>query len=204
VTNRLTDNALHWVIVLGILLFVGGDVVAHGGVSMEDDACVMQVGPYKAHFTGYQPLLRASQEFCEDIPVAADAIIVLDFIDRPLREMSVDFRVVSDVNRIGVNATYDDLGSDRDIEAATVFYERPAVYPRGSLNIELEFDVAGRFIGVVTARDVKTDRLYRSVFPFSVGVKSWSGATTWLVLVLIVGALLYIVPFKFKARETAA
>ena len=39
-----------------VYLMVGRqDATAHGGVSMEDDLCVIKIGFLKAHFTGYQP-----------------------------------------------------------------------------------------------------------------------------------------------------
>ncbi|MGR8919869.1 MAG: hypothetical protein ACU85V_09630 [Gammaproteobacteria bacterium] len=174
--------------------------VSHGGVSMEEDTCVMLVGPYKAHFTGYQPSVRASQEFCEDIPVVADAVIVLDFIDAPLREMEVDFRVVRDVNDIGVTATYDDLGGEAAIEAATEFYEPPKRYPRGNVNVTLGFTAPGNFIGVVTADDQATAQRHVSVFPFAVGMAPWYAGWGWIAIIVVVGVLLYLRPWARRRQ----
>ena len=53
------------------------------------------------HFTGFQPEQSQSEEFCEDIPDVGSAIIVLDYIDKQLRDMAVDFRIIEDVNDIG-------------------------------------------------------------------------------------------------------
>lgn len=167
--------------------------LAHGGVSVEDDTCIMTIGTYTAHFTGYQPQVRASQEFCEDIPAVAKSIIVLDFISRPLREMAIDFRVVRDVNDIGVMATYEDLGTSTDIERATMFYQAPQKFARGSLDVNIEFDQPGQYIGIMTAVDDNTDerREYISVFPFSVGVTNWWARSKWILAsVLLGGALL--------------
>ena len=127
----------------------------------------MKIGPYRAHFTGYQPQLRASQEFCEDIPNVAKAIIVLDFINEPLREMAIEFRLVHDVNNVGVNATIDDLGSAEDIERASMFVQPAARYPQGSVDVSLEFTEPGQFIGMVTANDDRSaaERTYVAVFP---------------------------------------
>lgn len=167
---------------------------AHGGVSVEDDTCIMTIGPYKAHFTGYQPAVRASQEFCEDIPVVAKSIIVLDFISQPLREMAVDFRIIRDVNDIGISATYDDLGSAADIEQATMFYRESERFARGSFDVGIKFDTPGYYIGILTAVDDKTDtrREYVSVFPFSVGVTDWWARLKWIVVCLVVGAGLFV------------
>jgi len=178
-------------VALGLAAVQPDRALAHGGVSMEDDMCVMQVGRFRAHFTGYQPRERASQEFCEDIPEFAPAIIVLDFVDMALRQMAIDFRVVRDVNEIGVTATLDDLGTVEDIEKATVFYREPAVHPRGSLDVSLNFDQPGAYIGVLTATDKEASRIYTSVFPFSVGVTDWWSMIRWVVWPLVFGALIY-------------
>ena len=129
-----------------------GQAFAHGGVSVEDDQCILTAGLYRAHFTGYQPTARGSQEFCEDIPVVDRAIIVVDFIDRALREMHVDVRIIRDVDNIGNNATFEDLGSTDDIERATLHYRAPALYPSGTVSVSYDFTEPGRYIGLVTAQ----------------------------------------------------
>lgn len=177
------------------------DAEAHGGVSIEDDTCIMTIGPYRAHFSGYQPKLRASEEFCEDIPVVADAIIVLDFISRPLRTMQVDFRIVRDVNNIGVNATYADLGSAADIDAATVVYRAAERYRNGNFEVSLNFDSAGSFIGVMTAADSASGTVYISVFPFSVGKSDLWGSLKWVLAVLALGLVAYVFSPKAGPRS---
>lgn len=165
--------------------------LAHGGVSVEDDLCVMRIGRHRAHFTGYQPRERASQEFCEDIPEFAPAIIVLDFVDMALRKMEIDFRILRDVNEIGVTAQYSDLGTPEDIEKATVFYRKPAVHPHGSLSVSLNFDQPGGYIGVLSATDTGGGQTLTSVFPFSVGVTNWWSLLQWFVWPVIFGAAFY-------------
>lgn len=175
--------------------------VAHGGVSIEDDTCVITIGPYRAHFSGYQPRSRASREFCEDIPVVADAIIVIDYVSSALREMEVDFRIVADVKDIGVNATFDDLGTAADIEAATIAYIEPASYANGNFEVTLTFEAAGSFIGIMTAHDKVGNRSYVSVFPFSVGKVDWWGPLRWAFVVLLFVAAIYKLAPKGGARS---
>ncbi len=141
----------------------------HGGVSMEDDVCVIQIGPYKAHFTGYLPKERAAQEFCEDIPLATKAVFVMDFMDDELREMDIDFRIARDVNNVGPKATYEDLGGAEAVEKATIFYEKPRTYARGVISVHYPFVENGSYVGIVDAHHQVTGLRYRSVFPFSVG-----------------------------------
>lgn len=163
---------------LSLLLLVVTSLLAsnawsHGGVSVEDDVCLVRIGSYKAHFTGYQPEARATQEFCEDIPVVGNAIFVLDFISDDLRTMNTDFRIIKDVNDIGNKAVLEDLGSDEDIEKATIFYQQGALYPRGTINAEYNFDIEGRYIGIIKAIHPGNGREYISVFPFQVGLVNY-------------------------------
>ena len=42
-------------------LILAGAAGAHGGVEVEADRCIMKIGAFKSHFTGYQPEKRAAQ-----------------------------------------------------------------------------------------------------------------------------------------------
>lgn len=164
----------------------------HGGVSMEDDVCLIKIGTYTAHFTGYLPQERAAQEFCEDIPIATDAVFVIDFISDELREMDIDFRIVRDINNVGRKATYEDLGGPEAIEKATVFYQKPKTYEQGVISIHFPFVENGGYVGIVDAHHRATGLSYRSVFPFSVG--SWPYTrylVYYVVLFLVCGIFIW-------------
>ncbi|MFW5446794.1 MAG: hypothetical protein ACKE8G_01520, partial [Methylophagaceae bacterium] len=94
---------------------------AHGGVDIQGNKCFLTVGTYKMLFTGYQPK-TSGEEFCDDIPLAGQTIIVLDFIDPILRSMMVDYRVFHDVNDVGITATLEDVADIADLDDATIFY----------------------------------------------------------------------------------
>lgn len=146
--------------------------LGHGGVSMEDDKCIMTIGEYQTHFTGYQPEKRLTQEFCEDIPLVAKSIVVLDFISPALRHMDVDFRIVRDYTGMEKNTLFEHLGTADEIAQQTVFYREAKKYPHGTLNISHTFDQPGWYVGILTAR--AADGVVRtSVFPFSVGIASY-------------------------------
>jgi hypothetical protein len=206
VVSLRVSSLAHYVLLTVLACTVGPVAFAHGGVAVEDDTCIMTIGTYKAHFTGYQPQVRASQEFCEDIPAVAKSIIVLDFISRPLRDMLIDFRVVKDVNDVGVTATIDDLGSAGDIDRATVFRRPPERFPRGSVDVTLEFTEPGQYIGIMTAIDETTDvrREYVSVFPFSVGVTNWWARFKWIIASLVLGAVLLFWTTRTRDSTTPA
>lgn len=167
----------------------------HGGVSIEDDMCVMQVGPYRAHFTGYQPERRATQEFCEDIPDTGRVIFAIDYISDELRDMETDFRVIKDVNNIGIRATYEDLGTKEDIERATVLYRAPERLSTGTFTVTHTFPEKGHFIGIVVARHPGTGKEFVSVFPFAVGIFRWGTILTriGLILVLVIGVATFLI-----------
>ncbi len=167
-----------------ILLLPSLQVFAHGGVSLEEDVCVLRIGKYRAHFTGYQTERRATQEFCEDIPELGRAIMVIDFIDEDLRLMEVEFRILRDVAQLGNNARYEQLGSPADIEKATLLLREASQYPRGTIHVEQQFPESGRFIGLVSARHPVSGERSVSVFPFSVGVRSYWKYLPWFLLVL--------------------
>ncbi len=177
----------------GLWVACGSSVVlAHGGVSAEDDVCIIKIDRYKAHFTGYLPKERATQEFCEDIPVATESIFVIDYISDELREMELDFRIVRDVNNIGVTATLVDLGGEQAIEDATIFYVEPKLYQKGIMNIRYDFAQEGGYIGIVNAHHLETGLKYTSVFPFSVGQFSYGKYIQYyLALFVACGVFIY-------------
>ncbi len=190
VTNSVllaVSAALRWVRCLwlgGSLLLASAAAFGHGGVSMEEDVCLIKIGRYTAHFTGYLPQERASQEFCEDIPVATKAVFVLDFISDELREMDIDFRIIRDVKHIGRMAQFEDLGGQDAIEKATIFYEKPKLYGAGVISVHYPFVESGGYIGIITAHHRATGLSYRSVFPFYVGGGHWARYLTYYALLL--------------------
>ena len=167
-------------------------VLAHGGVSVEDDVCLIKIDRYKAHFTGYLPQERATQEFCEDIPIATQSIFVIDFISDELRKMELDFRIIRDVNEIGVMATLADLGGEQAIKDASVYYVEPKLYHKGVMNVRHNFTQDGGYIGIVNAHHIETGLKYTSVFPFSVGqVRYGKYVRYYLALFIACGVFIY-------------
>ncbi len=143
------------------------------------------------HFTGYLPSIQKNQEFCEDIPSTGPAIVVLDLVDRALRDMMIEFRIVRDVENVGNSATFEDLGSAEDIDANTVIRLDPQVYPRGSIIVEHSFPEPGRFIGLLRVLPQGETREFTAVFPFSVGMSPW---LNWILIglaILVLAAIGY-------------
>ncbi len=187
------------VLVFGSAVLATAPAGAHGGVSMEDDNCIMKIGAMTAHFTGYQPEKRATQEFCEDIPELGRAIIVIDYVSAALRQYEVEFRVLRDTKDLKSRGRYEDLGTPADIAAATLIHVPPQVYPRGTLTFDQGFDAPGWYIGMITAKDPATGTLLHSVFPFKVGVHSlWRYAPAFMIVFALAG-----LAYRLTGRKTA-
>lgn len=173
-----------WVFALTALLGAAS-VFAHGSVSMEEDACKLRVGRYLMHFTGFQPdTASGPREFCEDIPEAANTIIVLDYIDAELRDMPTEVRIVRADQ------------ASQDPEAGTVFHLPAKTYPTGSLSLETRLE-AGDYIGLVTVQD-KEELVAR--FPFAVGRTSHAWHV-FLIAVPIAAVALYFFGMRQRARK---
>lgn len=154
-------------------------VQAHGGLALAEDMCILTVGPYRMHFTGYQPLSQ-EEEFCEDIPEVGKTVIALDYIQEELRPLTTEVRIIRDT------------GSEENLDAITVFHLPPKVYPSASITVEHTFPEKGKFVGLVTVRGGAQD--YVSRFPFSVGEgrpTPKSAIIAPIVLVLAAGAFFF-------------
>ena len=137
---------------LGFLLVCYQNAIAHGGVSIEEDICVIQIGFFTAHFAVYQPQATADQEFCEDIPGTTDTVFVLNYLHNSLKHAPVDFRIIKDVNNFGRFAKWQDIAKLEDIEQDTVFYQTPVIRPEAMFKVEHKFEEPGGYIGIVTAK----------------------------------------------------
>ncbi len=161
-----TMNPVH---LLLVALLWPATLTAHGGVVFEEDVCVLKIGFLQAHFTGYQPSSRGSEEFCEELPDIGNSVFVIDYLHDFLKEMPVDFRIVTDSQNLGIYARWEDIQNLEDIEHDTVFYQPPIKWRDGVLNVSHDFEESGGYIGIITAQHPTEEKLYNAVFFFSVG-----------------------------------
>jgi hypothetical protein len=146
---------------------------AHGGVGMQDNRCVLRIGPDLMFFTGYQPQ-NSREEFCDDVPNKGQVVVALDMQDTELREMLTEIRLIKDdgthTRMNGLPFLSDaELASKEILEPATIAYLPPRKYPTGTLTFEHTFPENGKFIGIVTVENQHGQK-YVSQFPFAVGV----------------------------------
>ena len=196
--KMIRNTLISTIIALGVVF--SGQVQAHGGLALADDLCILTVGPYTIHFTGYQPLSQ-EEEFCEDIPEIGKTVVALDYINDELRPFAAEVRIVrsSTSLKITTGTTPRDLEkvSDEDLENMTIYHLPPEVYPNASIMIDHTFPEKGMFAGVVTVSNEGDE--FVSVFPFSVGEGRPISTlyTTFLPGVLIVG----VAAFFFLRRK---
>lgn len=187
------------VLALGIIF--SGQVHAHGGLALADDMCILTVGPYTIHFTGYQPMTQ-EEEFCEDIPEIGKTVVALDYVNDELRPFATEVRIVR-TTTIGTPQDLENVSSG-DLDAMTIFYMPAEVYPTASILIDHTFPEKGKFAGIVTV--AHEDQEHVSVFPFSVGEgRPISFFSTILPGIVIVGlAAFFFMRSRKKPEDSAA
>lgn len=168
-----------------LLCLANGEQIAfgHGGVVLEEDLCVINIGYLQAHFKIYLPQERQRQEFCEDIPSTGESLFVMEYLHPGLDEAAIDFRVIRNVTGLGRFTMWEDVARIADLDEVTVFYHASAIVP-GVYSVIHRFDEPGEFIGIVTAAPGDGGAPYTAVFPFEVG---FTGFGVWpLILIVII------------------
>jgi len=190
--KMIKNTLIPTIIALGVIF--SGQVQAHGGLALADDLCILTVGPYSIHFTGYQPLSQ-EEEFCEDIPETGKTVVALDYVNDELRPMETEVRIVASAS-IGTPQDLEGVAIE-ELDNMTIYHLPPKVYPTASITMDHTFPEKGKFAGVVTVSS--GDEEWVSVFPFSVGEGRPISSlyTTVLPGVLIVG----VAAFFFLRRK---
>ena len=197
-TTAWTALALSWTL--------GPDMGhAHGGVVMEDDVCVIQIGFLTAHFTVYQPRTRQREELCEDLPDVAETVFVMEYLHSSLADMLIDFRIITDVTGRRRFAKWADVTGIEDLDAATVFYQ-PAIVEPDVFTVLHQFDEPGHYIGIVTASQPDAERVYTAVFPFEVGATGFGYVPLIAAAVILLQANFWIMGggiARWRAKRAA-
>ena len=184
---------------IGLLLLtaIPCTALAHGGVVDDGDLCVINIGYLKAHFKIYVPEQRQHQDYCEDIPIRGESVFVMEYQHDGLSEAEIDFRIIRNVTGKGRFANIEDVTAIEDLESVTLRYESPKVVPDVFTMLQT-FDEDGEFIGIVSARQMDTQKVYTAVFPFEVG---YTGIGYWPWF-LAAAALLQLSYWLLSRRRT--
>jgi hypothetical protein len=173
-----------------------GSAAAHGGVRLEQDECVLKIGPNTMHFIGYQ---RAGeeQEFCEDIAQTGPTVIALSAVSPDLRDMAIGIRVVKDVG---------EAKEKQNLDAITIAYYPPKVYRNGIMTFEHDFKDRGKYVGIVTVSDDLGNE-WVSRFPFTVGVFTFMAYLQYILygvaFTALCGFLWYLLGVRAKKTDAA-
>ncbi|HXW71036.1 MAG TPA: hypothetical protein VEK34_06325 [Methylocella sp.] len=177
--------------------------LAHGGVGMVDNRCVLKIGPDIMFFTGYQPQ-NSREEFCDDVPNTGQTVVALDMQESELRSMLTEIRLIKDdgthtqLNGLPV-LTEAELANKPALDALSIAYFPPKKYPTGTLTFEHTFPEKGRFIGIVTV-DNDHGQKFVSQFPFSVGTPAGATAIYYVLLAVLLGGGVY-AAWRFGAHK---
>ena len=180
------------------LLLYNVAVNAHGGVFLEKDICVIQIGFFKAHFTIYQPQISQHEEFCEDIPGIGGSLFVMEYLHEGLREMQVDFRIINDVQNLGRFTKAEDIKKIDNIDKHTIFYKKPNLSPDGIFLVFYEFEQNGNYIGIVNASKQNDSIIYTAIFPFQVGNNNWGYIPLFIGLAMVLQLLYWLMNGGYK------
>ncbi len=191
-------------LVLGLLPLPAS---AHGGVVEEDDLCIIKVSYLSAHFKIYQPRVSGHKQFCEDLPAASESVFIMEYQHDALAAMPIDFRIIKDVTGKGRFARMADVEQIADLDGVTVFFKQATIEP-DVFTVVHEFAEEGDFIGIVSASQPGSGKVYAAVFPFEVG---FTGIGYWpfFVGVLLLLQLQYLLMSGrlqrwFRSRNLAA
>ncbi|HTO78676.1 MAG TPA: hypothetical protein VMJ31_02750 [Methylocystis sp.] len=130
---------------------------ARGALTLNQDVCLLYIGPDYAYFSAYDPE-KPRKRYCEEAPSTGVTVFAIDFAQEEMREMKVAFRLLRDVGE----------GADQAvIDAATLTYASPRVYPAGSLSLAYDFKEPGEYAGLVSVDGPHGER-WTAYFPFTV------------------------------------
>src|SRR5262245_3468699 len=164
-------------------VLAAGVCLAHGNLTMDQDKCVLRVGRYVIHFTGYQPETARTTEFCEDIPSVGKTVIVLDFVDDALRDIPVEVRVVPQ------DGVADEFAREPIVNIPF------STYKNGTISFTRTFAEPGRYVGLVTAGN---DRRNVARFPFAVAQPMFA---LWQYVAICAAAAAALIAFGYYGLE---
>jgi hypothetical protein len=176
--------------------------MAGGGMVLKDDACIIEIDFYSAHFTAYQPETRGNEQFCQQLPDIGEVLFVLDYLHPSMKEVPVSLRVIHDVTGQNEYVKLKHVEQIEDIESLTVFFQPPIVRPDASFQVDFDLLEEGSYIGIVTVGHPSTDATYTAVFPFEAGGLNINYSLPFALLFLTVG--IFLINRWLRSRDKSA
>ena len=170
-----------WLFVLTALMawtLPSGSAWAHGGVAVEFDTCRIPVSGYWVHFTAYTPMTTADTEYCGSIPEPGMTNVVIDYEDKALRRMTVEYEIT------------------KEPEGNVIFHQDAQTLPTGTLNIPIDFTPygSGDYLAHITLINGEEKVDAHAPFTIGTGGTGVNPAVYLLALLGILGALYFFVP----------
>ena len=101
-----------------------------------------RIGGNMVHFSAYQPQYEPKAQYCTEIPEGGDTFLVVDLIDKSLRNLPLSVRIVKGQGEGG-----------KEEEDQTVAYWKPVSHPDGVVRGEAKLE-KGLYRLIITAEGV--------------------------------------------------
>jgi hypothetical protein len=136
VKQAIRASATAFILMMSLHTGVAG---AHGNVAMEQDSCMRRAGDGSMiHMSVYQPTIEPSAHYCTEIPNVGETYLVIDLVDKALRDMPVGIRIVKGTG---------------DADSETIKTVKPAFYKSGSLSQKVYLE-QGRYTVIIKGEAV--------------------------------------------------
>jgi hypothetical protein len=136
VKQAIRASATAFILMMSLHTGVAG---AHGNVAMEQDSCMRRAGGGSMiHMSVYQPTIEPSSHYCTEIPNVGETYLVIDLVDKALRDMPVGIRIVKGTG---------------DADSETIKTVKPAFYKSGSLSQKVYLE-QGRYTVIIKGEAV--------------------------------------------------
>jgi len=173
VKQAIRASATAFILMMSLHTGVAG---AHGNVAMEQDSCMRRAGGGSMiHMSVYQPTIEPSSHYCTEIPNVGETYLVIDLVDKALRDMPVGIRIVKGTG---------------DADSETIKTVKPAFYKSGSLSQKVYLE-QGRYTVIIKGEAVPP---VEHSYPLRVQMVNYSevfqkviGPATALLVLIFVG-----------------
>lgn len=180
--------------IAGLLLLLASQFAfAHGNLAVKDGACTFKASTnYAIHFTAYQPSTHEGEVFCQSAPDLVETTIVLDFMEKELKELPVAFSI-----------GYVNKGEVQPIKGTKL-----AQYPQGFLTLNFTPEEKGQYRGTFLFIDEQQKQQVREIdfYIGELGPNSREPSSTqevikWIVMVLIALSVFYFLYIRTKVKR---
>ena len=152
-----------------------------------NDPCRKQLGASFMHLTLYQPQFNPDAEYCEEVPRAGKAVLVVDVTAGELRQALISLAVIA---------------TDESGRSRTVLLLPPKVYERGAVDTEVVFNEGNDYVvRVVVDRGNGKEP---QQFSFPIQVAAWYRAMIKPMLMMVgvlVLVIISIIRYRMSSRS---